>query len=180
MNGFTSDEALYGRLIQGDLGALDTLYGRYQRHLFGFILSQLGNRQEAEDILHDAFVAVLHERNSGHRVPDCFRAWIYQVARNLCLNRLRSRQRTARAICTAAQVAVVPPVEPDGALVAAQSQEVLRQALARLPPPLAELFHLRAGGLSYEEMAQVLGIPVGTVKSRMHELMIRVRAEVQP
>ena len=180
MTGFTSDEVLYARLLQGDLAALDTLYGRYQRHLFGFILTQLVNRQEAEDVLHDAFVAVLRERDGGHRIPTCFRAWIYQVARNLCLNRLRSRKRAARAICAAAQVAAPEPVEPEGALVSAQSSEALRRAVARLPPLLAELFHLRAGGLSYEEMAQVLGIPVGTVKSRMHELISRVREEVRP
>jgi DNA-directed RNA polymerase specialized sigma24 family protein len=52
--------------------------------------------------------------------------------------------------------------------------------VARLPSPLAELFRLRAGGLSYEELAQILDIPIGTVKSRMHELMGRLRAEVQP
>jgi RNA polymerase sigma-70 factor (ECF subfamily) len=177
MNGFTTDEVLYARLIRGELTALDTLYCRYQRHLFGFILTQLADRQEAEDVLHDAFMAVLRER-LGHYVPTCFRAWIYQIARNLCLNRLRSRKRAARAVCAAAQVAVPSPVEPEGALVSAQSREALRRAVARLPPALAELFHLRTGGLSYEEMAQVLEIPVGTVKSRMHELMSRVREDV--
>jgi DNA-directed RNA polymerase specialized sigma24 family protein len=83
MNGFTSDEVLYGQLIHGDVTALDMLYGRYHLHLFGFILAQLGNRQDAEDVLHDAFLAVLRERQGGHGTPTCFRAWIYQVARNL-------------------------------------------------------------------------------------------------
>lgn len=179
MNGFTSDEVLYARLIQGELAALDTLYGRYHRHLFGFILCQLGDRQEAEDVLHDAFVAVLRERHGEPRTPTCFRAWIYQVARNLCLNRSRARARSARAISAAARVSLTSPVEPDEALASAQSREALRQAVAHLPHPLAETFHLRAGGLSYEEMAQVLGIPVGTVKSRMHELLSRVRSELE-
>lgn len=177
MNGFTSDEVLYARLIQGELAALDTLYSRYQRHLFGFILAQLADRQEAEDVLHDAFIAVLRERLGGHYVPTCFRAWIYQIARNLCLNRLRSRKRAARAVSAAAEVAVPSPVEPEDALVSAQSREALRKVVARLPPALSELFHLRAGGLSYEEMARVLEIPVGTVKSRMHELMSRMRED---
>ena len=179
MSGFTSDEILYEQLVGGDLKALDVLYGRYQRHLFGFILGQLGDRQEAEDVLHDAFLAVLRER-CGRRAPACFRAWIYQVARNLCLNRARARQRATRAMDAVAHIAVFSTDEPEGALLAAQSSEALRRAVARLPSPLAELFQLRAGGLSYEELAQVLDIPVGTVKSRMHELMGRLRAEVQP
>ncbi len=179
MSGFTSDEILYEKLVEGDLKALDALYGRYQRHLFGFILGQLGDRQEAEDVLHDAFLAVLRDRR-GRRAPACFRAWIYQVARNLCLNRARSRHRATRAIDAAAHVAFFSTDEPEGALLSAQSSEALRRAVARLPSPLAELFRLRAGGLSYEELAQVLDIPVGTVKSRMHELMNRLRAEVQP
>jgi RNA polymerase sigma-70 factor, ECF subfamily len=180
MGGLISDESLYQQLVAGDLKALDVLYGRYQRHLFGFIVGQLGDRQEAEDVLHDAFMAVLRERRDGRRAPTCLRAWIYQVARNLCLNRVRSRQRATGAVEAAARVAVPSTVEAEGALAAAQSGEALRRAVARLPSPLAELFRLRAGGLSYEELAQILDIPVGTVKSRMHELIGRLRAEVQP
>jgi RNA polymerase sigma-70 factor (ECF subfamily) len=65
MSGFISDESLYEQLVGGDLKALDVLYGRYQRHLFGFILGQLGDRQEAEDVLHDAFLAVLPRIGAG-------------------------------------------------------------------------------------------------------------------
>jgi len=79
-----------------------------------------------------------------------------------------------------AHVAVFSTDEPEDVLLAAQSSEALCRAVARLPSPLAELFQLRAGGLSYEELAQVLDIPIGTVKSRMHDLMGRLRAEVQP
>jgi len=175
-----SDEILCDRLLGGDLEALDALYTRYERHLFGFILAQIGDRPEAEDVLHDAFLAVLQARRTGGCAPTCFRAWIYQVARNLCLKRARSQKRAARAIDAAAQVAPAPPEGAEGALVARQSGEALRRAVARLPRPLAEIFQLRAGGLSYEELAEVLEIPIGTVKSRMHELVSRLRAEVKP
>jgi RNA polymerase sigma-70 factor (ECF subfamily) len=174
-----SDEILYARLLGGDLDALDALYDRYERHLFGFIVGQLGDRQEAEDVLHDAFLAVLRERQMGRRVPTCFRAWIYQVARNLCLKRVRARTRAALAVQAAAEVAARSTEQPEGAFALRQSNEALRQAVARLPESLAELFRLRAGGLSYEELAEVLKIPVGTVKSRMHELVSRLRVEVK-
>ena len=54
----------------------------------------------------------------------------------------------------------------------------LGEAVSRLPVPLSEVYHLRASGLSYEEMAQVLEVPVGTVKSRMHDMVKRLREEV--
>ena len=174
-----ADETLYARLLEGDLGAFDALYERHERHLFGFILRQLGDRSEAEDVLHDAFLAVLRERRTG-RTMGCFRAWLFQVARHLCLNRQRSRQRAARAMDAAAHAPAAPAAHPEHAILERQATEALRLALARLPGPLAELFHLRAGGLSYEEMAQVLEVPVGTVKSRMHEMVSRLREEVRP
>ncbi len=172
-----SDEALYEQLLRGELSAFDALYERYERPLFGFLLGQLHDRGEAEDALHDAFMAILHEKSSG-RSATSFRAWLYQVARNLCLNRIRTRNRAARAL---AAVAVDPPdaqEQPERALIEHQTAESLRRAVGLLPAPLAELYHLRAGGLSYEELAELLEVPMGTVKSRMHEMVSRLRGEM--
>ena len=71
------DEALYERLIGGDLTALDALYDRYGHPLFGYILRQIGDRHEAEDTLHDVFLSILKESRAGCRAPECFRAWIW-------------------------------------------------------------------------------------------------------
>ncbi|MFZ5788511.1 MAG: RNA polymerase sigma factor [Acidobacteriota bacterium] len=172
-----SDEALFERLVRGELGAFDALYERHERHLFGFILRQLdGDRAEAEDVMHDAFLAVLRERAHG---VSCFRAWLYQVARNLCLNRARSRQRACRAVTSLAHAPEALPSPPGHALEEREASESLRAAVARLPVPLAELYQLRAGGLTYEELAQALSLPVGTVKSRMHEMVSRLREEMR-
>jgi DNA-directed RNA polymerase specialized sigma24 family protein len=101
-----SDEALHERLLRGDLGAFDALYERHERPLFGFILHHLTDRHEAEDVLHDAFLAVLREREAD-RAVSCFRAWIYQIARNLRLNRQRSNRRAARFAAAAVLVAMI-------------------------------------------------------------------------
>ena len=174
-----TDEVLFERLVHGDLRALDVLYERYVRRLFGFIVGQLGDRQEAEDVLHDAFLTILRERRADRQPLACFRAWIFRVARNLCLNRVRTGRRAARAADETAQMPALANGDPEGALLAELSAQTLLGAVTRLPAPLAELFHLRAGGLSYEEVAQILEIPLGTVKSRMHEHVSRLRAEVQ-
>ncbi|MBL8922074.1 MAG: sigma-70 family RNA polymerase sigma factor [Myxococcaceae bacterium] len=174
-----SDESLYRALIDGELSAFDTLYERYERPLFGFLRRQLGDAAEAEDVLHETFMAVLKEREKG-RGARSFKAWLFAVARHLCLNRVRARQRSAKANDGVAQVIELtgPAPNPDEVLAHRQTADSLKAAVTKLPPPLSELYHLRAGGLSYEELAEVLGVPIGTVKSRLHELVKRLKEEV--
>ncbi len=171
-----SDEALREKLLRGDLDAFDLLYTRHARPLFGFIRRHLADAHEAEDVLHETFLAMLRERDAG-RAAVSLRAWLYQVARNQCLNRLRTRRRSARAL-----VVVTPQdtsaEQPDASLEARQTAERLERAVSRLPAELAEVYALRAGGMSYEELAQVLAIPVGTVKSRIHAMVHQLRQEM--
>lgn len=172
-----SDEALYERMVAGELGAFDLLYERYERPLFGFVLKHLEDRAEAEDVLHEAFLGLLRARRAE---AGSVRAWLFQVARNLCLNRFRTRARAGRALETVARDAEAVAEPPQGELERHQAVAALQGAVERLPGALAELYHLRVAGLSYEEMSQVVGAPVGTVKSRMHELIGRLREEMKP
>jgi RNA polymerase sigma-70 factor, ECF subfamily len=174
-----SDEALFERLIAGDMRAFDQLYDRFERPLFGFIRVQLGDAAEAEDVLHEAFMAVLRERAARKEVRS-FRAWLFQVARNLCLNRVRSRKRAGRALdaATPAETMGGAPLPAEQAIEQRQQAEKLQRAVARLPEALAEVYRLRASGMSHDEVALVLSIPVGTVKSRVHEMVKRLREEI--
>jgi len=172
-----SDEALYARLIRGELAAFDRLYERFERPLFGFLRAQLGDPAEAEDVFHEAFLAVL--KAGGERIElRSFRAWLFQVARNLCLNRVRARRRADRALESVAREAQLAPAA-ELAPPAGRDPAALHDAVSRLPPALAEIYQLRARGLSYDELSSILDIPVGTVKSRMHEMMKRLREEMQ-
>lgn len=173
-----SDEALYARLLRGELAAFDRLYERFERPLFGFLRAQLGDAAEAEDVFHETFLAVLRA-GGGQTELRSFRAWLFQVARNLCLNRVRARRRADRALESAAREARIEPAAP-AEPPAGRDPAVLHAAVSRLPPALAEVYQLRARGLSYDELASILEIPVGTVKSRMHEMMKRLREEMQP
>jgi len=175
-----SDERLFERLVAGDMRAFDRLYSRFERPLFGFIRAQLGDAGEAEDVLHEAFMAVLRERDKSAEMRT-FRAWLFQVARNLCLNRARSRKRAGRAFHAATHALAMgsPPTPAEEALERRQLARVLQQAVERLPQALADVYRLRAAGMSYDEVADILELPVGTVKSRMHEMVKRLRDEVQ-
>jgi RNA polymerase sigma-70 factor (ECF subfamily) len=172
-----SDEELYRLLLGGDLRAFEKLYERLERPLFGFIRRALPDAAEAEDVLHDAFLALLRDR-TGARAARSLRAWLFQVARNLCLNRQRSQRRAVRALETDARTATPPAAPPEDALLRREDQHALTGAVARLPADLAELYRLRARGSSYEEMAEALALPLGTVKSRMHQMVKRLREEL--
>lgn len=174
-----SDEALYERLVGGEMAAFELLYRRYEGPLFGFVLKQLGDQGEAEDVFHEAFMAVLRERATKKNV-ESFRAWIYQVARNLCLNRIRSRKRADRAVQTEAKAMPATELHAEELLARSQAPAALKRAVAQLPEPFATLYELRTSGLSYEEISETLGVPLGTVKSRMHELVGRLREEIKP
>jgi RNA polymerase sigma-70 factor (ECF subfamily) len=174
-----SDEALYEALLNGDLRAFDTLYARYERHLFGFIRKHLVDAHEAEDVLHETFMAVLRDR-AGARAAGSLRAWIFTVARHLCLNRQRSARRATQALEKQARSPDETSPGPERALEHRQAQDALRDAVGRLSLELGELYSLRTQGMSYSEMAEVLGIPLGTVKSRMHQLVQQLREEMHP
>ncbi len=172
-----TDETLYLRLLNGDMEAFEQLYRRYETRLFGYIVRQLGDRIEAEDVFHDAFMAVLKERKSGQELSN-FRAWLFQVARNLCHNRFRSSKRAARTTLTESR-SKVPGVDAEHMLDSQQMPQALRGAVARLPESLAQLYSLRASGLSLDEIAETLDIPLGTVKSRMHKMVMQLREEMR-
>lgn len=173
-----SDEALYRRLLAGELGAFDALHARHARPLLGFIRAQLdGEVAEAEDVLHEVFLAVLKEKEAG-RAASSLRAWLFQVARHLCLNRRRSTRRRDAAALQAAAPPPPGPLPADQALAGRQQAQRLEAAVGRLPGHLGALYRLRASGLSYQELAAVLGIPEGTVKSRLHELVRRLQEDV--
>lgn len=172
-----SDEVLYQRAREGDMAAFDSLYQRYEVQLFGFLVRTLASREDAEDVFHDAFLNALRSREVRFE-EGSFRSWLFRIARNLCHNRRRSGERGARAVASLPEPSDIPTAE--GALVRRELFEALEGAVARLPPALSELYHLRSSGLSYEEMAEVLSIPLGTLKSRMHQMVTLLREEVKP
>jgi RNA polymerase sigma-70 factor (ECF subfamily) len=171
----TSDEVLLERALGGDLGAFDQIYARYEQPLFSFVLGMLGDRAEAEEVLQDAFLTLIREGGDAERL----KPWIYQVARNLSLNRLRSRRRAAEALTHLAEGPPRLAPDPERGALERETAVSLRQAVDRLPQGMAEVYALRASGLSYQEVADLLQIPLGTVKSRMNQLIQRLREELK-
>jgi len=146
----------------------DSLEGLYRRHgpaVLAYLRARCRDRQAADDLLQDTFVqaAGQGEGIAALRSP---RAWLIAVARNLSLMLLRRRRPV--------ELADDPPSRPQ---VAADPRlDQMRQAVARLPEPFREVLELRLREeLSYGQIAQVLEIPVGTVRSRLHHAVQRLR-----
>lgn len=171
-----TDETLYERARAGDLTAFDGLYARYERKVFGFLLRQLQDRSRAEEVLHDVFVQVL--KASGVRFTDArFSAWLFRVARNLAANHLRTSSRASAALARVSRDAPDASTPLDS-LLEEERAFALSRAVARLPRPLADVFHLRSSGLSYLEIAEALDLPLGTVKSRLNSLTHQLSEEL--
>lgn len=169
------DEALYARAQAGDVEAFDRLYERYERKPFGFLLRHTSNRAIAEELFHDVFVKVLAPEGVKF-TPGGFAPWLFRIARNHLANRHRSAHRGARSLAQLDEP--LPSANPEELVVQWERAAGLARAVEALPSPLASIFHLRTSGLSYEEIADVLDIPVGTVKSRINSMVQHLRGVV--
>lgn len=144
---------------------LQVMYDQHGPALLRYLRRLTGHSATAEDLLQETFVQAL-------RAPDRLetvispKAWLFTIARNLGLNALRGRRRHQALV---EQIAAPEPADAD------QHEELLR-AIAGLPPEQRETLELRLREeLSYAEIADVLGIPVGTVRSRLHLAVKRLR-----
>lgn len=157
-----------------ELGALARDYGP---RAFRFALQIVGNRDEAMDVVQEAFLR-LH-RHWGRRDPSRPLApWLYAIVRNLGVDVLR-RRSTHAAEEAGPEVADGGP-GPEVLLERSQQRTALWAAIGRLPVAMREVFLLRElHGLSYAEIGEVLGVPVSTVNNRLHDARVRLRSDLR-
>jgi RNA polymerase sigma-70 factor, ECF subfamily len=169
-----TDELLYEQLSSGDSASVDELVRRYYVPLRGYFLRMAaGNLDDADDLVQEAFIRVLRFKGAA---PVHFKLWIYTVARNLAYDRYRSAQyRCDRGSLPAEWLDL--EVESNGRLSdplleedfqRKAEQAAIRDHLSRLPGNQREIIILRFyQQLKLEEIAQITGSPLGTVKSRL-------------
>lgn len=171
----TTDEDLCRAALAGEEDAFRELVLRYQDGICGWAAQFLGeHRAEAEDVAQEVFLAV-HRGLPRFRFDSAFRTWLYSVARHVMLNHrrglLRSMAGRWRSLWEDEDEMDVPDGRPEliEALEKGEEQELLRRAMGRLSETSRTVLSLRDGeGLSYEEIARVMGVPLGTVRSRLH------------
>lgn len=159
------------RLRRGDERAFEELVRDHQDRVFGLILRMLGDRGEAEDLTQEVFVAV-HQALPRFRGESRLSTWIWRIAKNHALNRIKVLVRRER-LPDAGPLEEAP--RPDRVYDERERRSAVQRAIARLEPDSRLVVALRdLEGLSYEEIAEIVEEPLGTVKSRLHRARLRL------
>ena len=177
-----SDEALMLQIQQQKIRAFDTLVRRWEKPVLNHCYRMLGDRGLAEDLRQETFLRVYHSA-SRYRAEAKFATWIYRIATNLCFDALSTRKRhreTGLADYLDAEndswnELVAPGRLPDEAAVRHEAANCVREALQKLPESLRVIVVLKHyEELTFREIAEILDLPVSTVKSRMAAGMERL------
>jgi RNA polymerase sigma-70 factor (ECF subfamily) len=166
--GEARDEDLVRRFLSGDRAAFAALVERHERRVYNLALRMTGREEDARDATQDAFLTVLRKLSS-FRGEAAFTTWLHRVAVNACYDLLRKRQRQPMLDRgDEDHPAAEPPPAPDHADASDLSIDVQR-ALLEVPEDFRAAMILHdVRDLPQEEVARILGVPVGTVKSRLH------------
>ncbi len=170
-----SDQALVEHLMVlraqvGDRDAYRGLFGLYNRRLLYYLRRRLPGAVDAEDVLQDVWLTVV-KKVATLEQPEAFKAWIYRIAHNLAVSRLRQERPSVPLDELPEELEVDPAFseEDDEGAFAAYDAAAIHAGLERLSPAHREALTLRfIDQLSYEEIAQVVGRSLGTVRSRIH------------
>jgi RNA polymerase sigma-70 factor (ECF subfamily) len=174
------DAELVRRCLRGDTAAWQLIVQTHTRRVYNLCYRFTGNRPEAEDLTQEVFLRVFRTLKSYDAAQGALVVWMHRVARNLLIDHYRATRHERLGVSLEDELprleqreSAAPP--PDRTVALSELSEAIQQALARLSPELREAVILRdLQGLEYREIAQVLDVPEGTVKSRIN----RGRAEL--
>ncbi len=172
------DYALIRAIQGGDMVAFNTMVDRYKKRLMNVIGRMLSSTEEAEDVVQETFVRVYQHRQSFN-FQHCFSTWIYTIALNLARNELRKRKKfkfleISEMQGNEAEIAVDPELP-------SSFPKALERAIKGLPEKYRSAFILRdVQEMPYNEVAVVLDVPLGTVKSRVNRARQMLRENLEP
>jgi RNA polymerase sigma-70 factor (ECF subfamily) len=180
------DDALVAAMQRGDRDALAALYDRFSPRLFGLALRVTTDQGEAEDVVTETFAKAWRDAGTFDPARGSVQAWLVTMARSRALDTVRARARRLRLVDAASEapepVAMGTSAVPTDAAVEADERTVrIRAAIATLPPPQREVLDLAYfAGLSQVEIADRVGAPLGTVKTRVRLALARLREVLAP
>lgn len=181
-----SDETLLRKFLEGDAEAFETLVRRFERPLFNFILRSVRDPDRSEELLQEVFLRVIQraaEFQGGSKVS----TWIYTIARNLCIDTSRKmvfrRHRSLDAPSgddpegpTMMDRVVASTPLADREVIGGDLKERIARAVEELPEEQREVFLMRElQDLAFKDIAEIVGVPENTVKSRMRYALERLQ-----
>lgn len=162
-------------LQRGDEGALATLYDRYGRAVYHLALRVTGDAATAEEISLDTFLQVWRQAQRFDSQHGTIASWIFSIARSRAIDRVRAATAVKRKLSNEMVIAA-PEQRPDELAELAQKQRLVRQALESLNAPQRRALELAYyEGLSHAQIAERLGEPLGTIKTRIRQAMTVLR-----
>jgi RNA polymerase sigma-70 factor (ECF subfamily) len=179
----SGDEALMLAYAAGDAAAFDALYDKHRGGVYRYLLRHCGNSGIADELFQDVWMSLIRSR-AGYAPTAKFTTWLYRIAHNRLIDHWRASGQI-EIVATGASddddpLADIPAARNDEPDVRAASREIgarLARALAALPAPQRDAFLLhQEGGLTLDEIAQLSGTGVETVKSRVRYALAKLRA----
>ncbi len=170
-----TDAALVKRVQEGDSSAFDLLFDRYKHRIHSLISRFLDNNEDVEDVLQDSFIKA-YKALPKFRGESQFYTWLYRIATNTAKNHLsaKARKPVNKDIDMDEEIYINEISElqetenPANLLESQELEQIINDAVQRLEPELRSAITLREyAGLSYEQIAQIMDCPVGTVRSRI-------------
>ena len=175
------DQCLIAQCLDGDTAAFGELVRRYQDRLYNTVYRLVGNAEDAQDVVQDAFLHA-YQSLDGFKGDSLFFTWLYRIAVNTAISHKRRQRVLLRIDSGRNGAASVQPLDdsessrPGEALERAEQEQRIQHALSRLSPEHRAVLVLKdMEGRKYEAMADILGVPIGTIRSRLH----RARAELR-
>jgi RNA polymerase sigma-70 factor (ECF subfamily) len=170
-----SDADLIGRAALGEARALEVLYDRYSGVVFSFALRIVADRQLAEEVLQEAFFRAWQQGGNFSAGRGSFVTWLLSITHNLSIDEIRKRRRRPQKADSEEPEAVLASMPDTGSGADVEDEvwlgalrETIGEALAELPPAQREAIEMAYfRGLTQREIAEALGEPLGTIKTRM-------------
>lgn len=181
-----SDEELVGLCLQGDEGAYEELVCRYSRGVYNYVVRLIGYQEEARDATQEAFIKAFRALGS-FKPQNKFKSWLFRIAHNHCIDILRRRRPTVSLdIMREDDDEGASPIQladggadPERRMLASETGEWLQKAVEKLPEAYREVIILRHfQELSYQEIAQILKLPLGTVKTNIFRARELIRKQM--
>lgn len=175
------DPRLIADCLQGRTAAFGELVRRYQDRLYNTVYRLVGNAEDAQDVVQEAFLHAFQGLRS-FKGDSLFFTWLYRIAFNSAVSLKRKQRVMLRALGDRAGEGGTEPLDtsevsrPERALERAEEERLLHEALARLSPEHRAVLVLKdIEGQKYDTMAEILQVPIGTIRSRLHRARLELR-----
>lgn len=173
-----SDSELIYRINNGDEKAFNDLIERYQNRVYNTAFRILGNHEDARDLAQESFIKI-YKNLKNFQGKSSFSTWIYRITTNLCLDELRKRKRKPEIQEENFQNIYKEEDNPESISLSRELNQLIQEKIDALAPEQKIVFTLREfQGLSYQEIAEITGLSMGTVKSRLSRARQSLREDL--